>query len=68
MTSKLNLAWKSHTTRVIDVINLFFDMLSVGVLTTRFFQTSGRLLQDLMSVLYRPLSAIKLCILGRPVG
>ena len=33
--------------RVIDVLGLFFDMLSMGFYTTRHWQTSGRLVQEL---------------------
>ena len=35
------------STWVIDVLNLLFDMLSIGVCTTRHWQTSGRLVQEL---------------------
>ena len=37
----------SQATRVIDVLGLFFDMLSIGVCTTRHWPTSGRLVQEL---------------------
>ena len=40
MTSQLN-------TWVIDVFGLFFDMLSMGDFTTRLWQTTGRLVQEL---------------------
>ena len=33
--------------KVIDVLGLFFDMLSMGFYTTRHWQTSGRLVQEL---------------------
>ena len=32
---------------IIDVLGLFLDMLSMGVYTTRHWQTSGRLVQEL---------------------
>ena len=32
---------------VIDVLGLFFDMLSMGFYTTRHWQTSGQLVQEL---------------------
>ena len=37
----------SKTAWIIDVFGLFFDMLSMGVCTTRHWQTSGRLVQEL---------------------
>ena len=33
--------------KVIDVLGFFFDMLSMGFFTTRHYQTSGRLVQEL---------------------
>ena len=33
--------------KVIDVLGLFFDVLSMGFYTTRHWQTSGRLVQEL---------------------
>ena len=42
----------SKETRAIDVLGLYFDILFMGVCTTRHLQTSGRLVQDLDSVLY----------------
>ena len=33
--------------KVIDVLGLFLDMLSMGFYTTRHWQTSGRLMQEL---------------------
>ena len=40
-------SFDSQATCVIDAICLFFDMLSMGVCTTRHWQTSGRLVQEL---------------------
>ena len=37
----------SQAMRDIDVLNLFFDVLSMGVCKTRHWQTSGRLVQNL---------------------
>ena len=37
------LSFDSKATWVIDVLSLFFDLLSVGVCTTRHWRTSGRL-------------------------
>ena len=42
-----NLTTKRNFTRVIDVLGLLFDMLSMGVSPNRHWQTSGRLLQEL---------------------
>ena len=44
----------SQATWIIDVLDLFFHMLSMGVRTTRHWQTSGRLVQELhvCTVLY----------------
>ena len=39
-------SFDSLATCVIDVLCLFFDMFSVGVCTTRHWQTSGRLVQE----------------------
>ena len=39
-------SFDSHTTWVIDVLGLFFDMLSMGVYKTWHWQTSGRLVQE----------------------
>ena len=40
-------SFDSQVTWVIDVLGLFFDILSVGVCTTRYWQTSGGLVQEL---------------------
>ena len=37
----------SQATRVVDVLGYFLDMLSKGVCTTRRWQTSARLVQEL---------------------
>ena len=37
----------SQPTWAIDVLSLFFDMLSMGVCTNRYWQTSGVLVQEL---------------------
>ena len=47
MTPQLNVALDSHSTWVIDVLGLCFDMLSMVVCTTRHWQTPGRLVQEL---------------------
>ena len=44
MTSQLNV-FSSQATWVIDVLGLFFDILSMGVLN-RHWHTSGRLVQE----------------------
>ena len=41
------LIFNSKATWVIDVLDLFFDMLSMGVSTTGHWRTSGRLVQEL---------------------
>ena len=41
------LSFNSLDTWVIDVLDLFFYMLSMGVSTTRHWRTSGRLVQEL---------------------
>ena len=45
LTTKCSFA--TQATRNIGVLGIFFDMLSLGVCTTRHWQTSGHLLQEL---------------------
>ena len=40
-------SFDSNATSVIDVLGLFFEMVSMDVCTTRHLQTSGRLVQEL---------------------
>ena len=40
-------SFNSQATCVVDVLGLFFDMLSMGFCTTGHWQTSGRLVQEL---------------------
>ena len=47
MNSQLKLALINKATWIIYVLGLLFDMLPVGVCTTRHWQTPGRLLQEL---------------------
>ena len=46
MTTQLNLAFNLQATWVIDVLALFFDMLSMGVCITGHYQTSNRPVQE----------------------
>ena len=46
-------SFDSQATWVIDVFGIFLDMLSMGICTTRHWETSGRLVQELNSVLYK---------------
>ena len=46
MTSQLNVGLISKLRG--DVLGLFFDMLSMGICTTRHWQTSGPLVQELI--------------------
>ena len=40
-------SFDSKATWVIDILSLFFDMLSTDICTTRHWKTSGRLMQEL---------------------
>ena len=44
---QLNVAFDLKAACVIDVLGIGFDMSSMGVRTTRHWQTSGRLVQEL---------------------
>ena len=44
---KIERDFDSQTTWVIDVLGLYFDTLSTGAFTTRHWQTTGRLVQEL---------------------
>ena len=47
MTSTTKHSFDLQAARVIDVLGLFFNMISIGVCTTRDCQTPGRLVQEL---------------------
>ena len=47
LTFEHTCSFYSQATRVMDVIGLFSDILSMGVCTTRHWQTSGRPVQEL---------------------
>ena len=51
-------SFDSQATWVIDVLGLFFDMLSMVVLKTRHWQMSGRLVQVKLRVISRKESLI----------